>query len=461
MPPSAKPALPIERRPTDPHTPSRRFVYGLAIIAALGGLLFGYDTGVISGALLFLREQFHMGPTMQGAVTSIVLAGALIGAITSGTVADRFGRRTTLICAAILFTVGALVTALALSLAWLFVGRFVVGYAIGVASYTSPLFISESSPPEVRGALVTINQLAITVGILAAYGVDLAFASSAGWRWMFGVAVIPGMLLGIGMLFLPDSPRSLVNRGHVQEAREVLTRLQGRSQEEEAIAEIQQTIKVEKPQLSELLRPALRPALIVGIGLAVFQQFVGINTVIYYAPTIFESAGFSSAAVAILATVGVGTVNMLFTIVAMFLLDRVGRRPLLIVGTIGMIIALVVLGYGFLLPVSERGWIAVGSLMLYVACFAFSFGPVFWLMISEIYPLRLRGRAMSVATFFNWASNLLVTFTFPLMIAAVHETFTFWIYAALGLLALIFSYARVPETKGRSLEEIEAHWFHS
>lgn len=444
---------------SDEAAPSSRFIVVLAIIAALGGLLFGYDTGVISGALLFLRGQFHLGPTMQGAVTGIVLAGALIGAITSGPVADHLGRRVTLIFAAILFIVGAVITAFALSIVWIFVGRFVVGYAIGIASYTSPLFISESSPPKVRGALVSTNQLAITIGILVAYGVDFAFAPSEGWRWMFGLAVIPGVLLGVGMLFLPDSPRSLINRGKVAEAREVLKRMQGRTEEEQKIEEIQQTLAMEKPDWRELLRPNLRPALMVGIGLAVFQQFVGINTVIYYAPTIFQYAGFSSASVAILATVGVGAVNVLFTIVAMILLDRVGRRPLLMVGIVGMVIALAVLGYGFLLPASERGWIAIGCLMLYVACFAFSLGPIFWLMIAEIYPLRLRGRAMSIATTFNWSSNLLVAFTFPLMIAAVHETFTFWIFAALGIAALVFSYARVPETKGRTLEEIERGWF--
>jgi len=313
----------------------------------------------------------------------------------------------------------------------------------------------------VRGALVSTNQLAITIGILVAYGVDYAFAPSEGWRWMFGLAVIPGVLLWVGMLFLPDSPRSLINRGKVAEAREVLKRMQGRTEEEQKIEEIQQTLEMEKPDWRELLRPNLRPALMVGIGLAVFQQFVGINTVIYYAPTIFQYAGFSSASVAILATVGVGAVNVLFTIVAMALLDRVGRRPLLMVGIVGMIIALAVLGYGFRLPVASRGWVAIGSLMLYVACFAFSLGPIFWLMIAEIYPLRLRGRAMSIATTFNWAANLLVAFTFPLLIAAVHETYTFWIFAALGILALVFSYARVPETKGRTLEEIERGWFRS
>ncbi len=261
------------------------------------------------------------------------------------------------------------------------------------------------------------------------------------------------------MMYLPDSPRSLINRGFKDQARKVLSRLQGRAQEEKKIEEIEEVLHMEKPSWRELGRPRLRPALIVGVGLAVFQQFVGINTVIYYAPTIFEYAGFKTATVAILATVGVGVVNVIFTIVAILLLDRVGRRPLLLLGTVGMIVALAVLGYGFRLPAAERGSIAVGSLMLYVACFAFSFGPVFWLMISEIYPLRVRGRAMSVATFFNWGSNLLVTFTFPLMIAAIHESFTFWVFAALGVIALIFSYAMVPETKGRSLEEIEAHWF--
>jgi MFS transporter, SP family, galactose:H+ symporter len=444
--------------------PSKRsghgpYVYLLAGVAAVGGFLFGYDTGVISGALLYLKEQYHLDPAMVGTVTAVVLAGAAIGAATSGSLNDRLGRRVMLITASILFGIGALVTAFAQSIVWLIVGRFIVGYGIGVASYTSPLYISESAPPAVRGALVSLSQLAITVGIVVAYAVDFAFAYQEGWRWTFGLALVPALFLGIGMAFLPDSPRSLMNRGHADQARRLLARLRGEEEKEEAVEHIQKVIQIEKPHWRELVGPALRPAMIVGLGLAVFQQFIGINTVIYYAPTIFQAANFGSASVAILHTVGVGLVNVVFTVVAIFLLDRVGRRPLLMVGVVGMIITLALLGYDFTRPEAQRGLLSLVCLMAYVAAFAISLGPIFWLIISEIYPLRVRGRAMGVATLTNWLANLVITFTFPMMIAAIGSSATFWIYAGIGVFGLAFCWRMVPETKGRSLEEIEEQWF--
>ncbi len=395
---------------------------------------------------------------MVGLVTAAVLAGATIGAASSGNMADRFGRRSMLIFAAILFIAGAIMTAFAQAIWWLVIGRFVVGFGIGIASYTSPLYISESAPAAVRGALVTTNQLAITIGIVISYVIDWVFAYPGGWRWMFGLAVIPGAMLALGMGALPDSPRSLVNRGYEEEARKVLLKIAGRKEKEKKIGEIEKAKEREKPNWGELLRPGMRIPLIVGIGLAMFQQFIGINTVIYYAPTIFKTAGFSSDAVSILATVGVGVINVIMTVVAMILLDKVGRRPLLLAGIAGMIVALVVLGFDFMVVSSHRGWIAVICLMVYVGCFAFSLGPIFWLMISEIYPLRIRGRAMSVATISNWGSNLLIAFTFPILIAVAGSSITFWIYAAIGVVALLFSFSWVPETKGKTLEEIESQW---
>lgn len=454
--------------PPVPHY-NRRFVILLAIVGALGGLLFGYDTGVISGALLYLTKTFNLTPTMKGLVTSIVLAGALIGAITSGDLNDRLGRRALLMIAAAIFALGAVATAAAQNVLWFVIARFVVGYGIGIASYTSPLFISETSPPHVRGALVSFNQLAITLGIVIAYAVDFGYAYPGGWRWMFGWALVPGVLLGVGMFLLPDSPRSLINRGREEDALKVIARIEGKSAEEAEqgetvrIQEIEAALQREKELEAkvgwgELLHKDMRVPLAVGIGLAVLQQFVGINTVIYYAPTIFKYAGYSSNAIAILGTVGVGAVNVAMTIVAIFLLDRLGRLPLLYAGLIGMIGTLTALGYGFLLPEGQRGTITQISLMVYVGCFAFSLGPIFWLMIAEIYPLRVRGRAMSLATFSNWAANLLVTFTFPLMIAWINEPVTFWIYALIGLMGIIFTFWLVPETKGRTLEQIEAQW---
>ena len=434
------------------------YVVLLAAIAAVGGFLFGYDTGVISGALLYLKHQFHLTPAMVGGVTAAVLGGATVAAGASGQLADHFGRRAMLFAAAILFCAGALVTAFAEAVWWLIVGRVIVGFGIGIASYTSPLYISESAPAKVRGALVSTNQLMITVGIVVSYLVDFAFAYQGGWRWMFGLALVPGAVLALGMIILPDSPRSLMNRGYQEEAKRVLTKIAGKAEKEQRMQQIQKNLEREGADWRELLKPSLRLPLIVGIGLAVFQQFVGINTVIYYAPTIFKAAGFGSNATDILATVGVGLVNVVMTIVAMILLDRVGRRPLLLIGEVGMIATLVVLGLAFMFAGSAKGWIAIACLMVYVGCFAFSLGPIFWLMIAEIYPLRVRGRAMSIATLSNWGSNLLITFTFPLLIAATGNSITFWVYAVLGIFAWIFSYSLVPETKERTLEEIEEQW---
>ena len=433
----------------------RGYVYLLGGVAAIGGFLFGYDTGVISGALLFLRPQFNLSPAMLGVVTSTILAGALIGAITSGTLNDRFGRRVMLICSAVLFAIGAIVTAVAPSISWLIAGRFVIGYGIGVASYSSPLYISESSPAGVRGALVSLSQLFITVGIVVAYVANYVFAYPDGWRWMFGLAIVPAGALAVGMALLPDSPRSLFHRGYKDEAKRLLVRLVG---EQESVKILPSMLTREKGTWRELFRSELRHPLIIGLGLAVFQQFVGINTVIYYAPIIFQNAGFASATAAILATIGVGIANVAMTVVAMILLDRAGRKPLLYVGISGMVVTLAVLGAAFLRPPPERGPLALTSLTCYVAAFAISLGPIFWLMIAEIYPLRIRGRAMSLATFANWAANWIVTLTFPLLIDGIGESITFWIYAAMGVAALLFCHALVPETKGRTLEEIEAEW---
>jgi SP family galactose:H+ symporter-like MFS transporter len=437
-----------------------RFVVVVAAFSALAGLLFGYDTGVISGALLFIRQDFHLSVTMQELVTSAVLAGTVIGAIVGGWLVDRFGRRHVIIAAAVVFALGAVGTALAPTIPLLVVGRVIVGVAIGVASFTAPMYISEMSPAKVRGTLVSLNQLALTSGIVISYLVDYALSAAGAWRWMFGLAAIPAVILGTGMIFLPDSPRWLVSRGRADRAKVVLAGIRGESEVNGELAEIKESERMQTGELAELLKPGVRPALVVGVGLAIFQQITGINTVIYYAPTIFQSAGFTSASVAILATLAVGVVNVLMTVVAVRLLDRVGRRVLLLIGLIGMIVGLAALGAAFLVPnlSASLGWIAVASLIVYVGSFAVGLGPVFWLLISEIYPLKVRGLAMSLASLANWGFNLIVALTFLSLIQALGRTFVFWLYAAIGIAAWIFAYFLVPETRGRSLEEIESHW---
>ena len=448
------------------HAPTKSgnqaFVYLAAIFAALGGLLFGYDTGVISGAELFFRSQFALSTFALEVIVSGVLAGAAVGALIGGRLADLFGRRRLLIATAIIFAGGAILCALAESAAALVAGRIIVGFAIGLSSSGVPVYISEVAPAEARGWQVSLFQLAITVGILLAYLVDYAFAGIQGWRWMFGLAVVPAAIFGIGMLFLPESPRWLARRGRADAARAMLARIRGTTAIDEELLDIEQsaTKAPESGRLSDLFARSIRPALIVGIGLAIFQQITGINTVIYYAPLMIQSAGISSASGAILATAGIGAVNVLMTIVSMWLIDRVGRRPLLLVGIAGMAVTLGLLGYVFHASHASAGmaWVAVASMMAYVASFAISLGPIFWLLISEIYPLKIRNSAEGVAATFNWGANLLVTLTFLTLVEKLGPSTTFWVYGICAVAAGVFSYYFVPETKGRSLEQIEEFW---
>ena len=439
---------------------SSGFVYVAAAISALGGMLFGYDTGVISGAILFISKDFSLTQLQVEIVVSCVLIGALIGAMTGGVLADRFGRRRVIIATATLFVGGAIVTALSPTFTLLISGRIIVGAAIGVASFTTPLYISEVSPVKIRGRLVSINQVALTSGIVISYLVDYALADIQGWRWMFGLAAVPAAILAVGMFWLPESPRWLVSKNLIDSARTVLERIRRTKDVGTELKDIQSSLEVQSGGWRDLFTPLIRPALIVGVGLAILQQITGINTVIYYAPMIFEFTGAKSASASILATIGVGVVNVAMTVVALLLVDRVGRRPLLLIGLTGMIIGLGVLGLAFQLPSlsGSLGWIAELSLMLYVGAFAIGLGPVFWLLISEIYPLKIRGVAMSVATSANWGANLFVALTFLTLIQATGRSSTFWIYGLVGIGAWLFTWFYVPETKGRSLEDIESHW---
>jgi MFS transporter, SP family, galactose:H+ symporter len=441
----------------------RAFVYTAAGFAALGGLLFGYDTGVISGAELFLRKDFAVSTFALEVIVSGVLAGAAVGSFVGGKLADLYGRRRLLFVTALIFAVGALLCSAALSVGMLIVGRIIVGLGIGLASGTVPVYISEVSPAEDRGWQVSLFQLAITIGIVLAYLVDYALAPIEGWRWMFGVAVVPAVVFGASMYFLPESPRWLVKSGMRQQAQTVLSRIRGTANVDDELREIEATLQVadERGRMADLLHPALRPALIVGIGLAIFQQVTGINTVIYYAPIIIQSAGIPSASGAILATLGIGIVNVIMTIVSMRLLDRMGRRPLLLIGIAGMAITLGALGLVFHnadTPTTTSATLAVVSMMVYVAAFAISLGPIFWLLISEIYPLKIRSSTEGVSAAFNWGANLVVSLTFLTLVQELGASSTFWLYGVLAVAAWIFSYYRVPETKGRTLEQIEAFW---
>jgi len=442
------------------HLRGTTFVYIAALFAALGGLLFGYDTGVISGALIFIKREFGLTTTAEEIVVSGVLLGATVGAIFGGKAADLFGRRRVLLVTAAIFGIGALASAAAPSPAILIVSRVVLGLAIGLASTNVPVYLSEVAPPHARGWVVSLFQLAVTVGIVVAYLTDYAFAGIEGWRWMLGLAVVPALVFGAGMFFLPETPRWLIRGGHYEVAHRVLLRIRNVADVSVEIEEIKMSLaqQAESGHWTDLLRRQVRPALVVGLGLAIFQQVTGINTVIYYAPKILQAAGFNSASGAILATVGVGVVNVAMTIIAMFLVDRAGRRPLLLVGIAGMIVTLGVLGLSFRYPSGQLVWIAVLCLMGYVASFAISLGPIFWLLIAEIYPLKIRGLAEGTAATFNWASNLIVSLTFLTLVEKLGASSTFLLFAIASVASWLFAYYFVPETKGRTLEQIEAFW---
>jgi len=337
----------------------------------------------------------------------------------------------------------------------------IVGIGIGFASMLTPLYLAEVAPAENRGALVSLNQLAITCGILVSYLVGYVFAQGGQWRWMLGLGALPGAILAGGMLVLPETPRWLAGHGRLEDAEAVLHQLRGGVHDVAAeLSELRTDLRREGRLVSwrELLSPVVRGPLVVGVGLAIFQQITGINTVIYFAPVIFQAAGISSASSAILATAGVGVVNVAMTVVAIRLIDKVGRRALLMSGLIGMAVCLVLLGLGFALESSSAslGWLTALSLAAYVGFFAIGLGPVFWLLISEIFPLYVRGRGMGVATIANWGSNLLVTVTFLELIVVLGRPVTFFFYAALTGIAYVFTWLQVPETNGRSLEAIEA-----
>jgi len=436
-----------------------RRVTGGAAITALGGLLFGYDTGVVSGALLFLRTQFGgLSNFQEELVTSLLLVGAMAGALIAGRLSDRIGRKPTIMITAAVFVLGVLLAAFTPAYLVLLVARVVIGLAVGSSSMVVPLYIGEIAPPRFRGGLVSLNQLAITLGILISYLVDYGLSSSGNWRLMFGLAAVPAVLLFAGILTQRESPYWLIERGRVEEARSVLARLRPPGEIDQEVTEIREVISQGRAGLRELVSATVKPALLVGVAMAVFQQVTGINTVIYYAPSLLHDAGLGASS-ALLANVGIGAVNVLMTIVAIRLLDRTGRRPLLIRGSAGMAVGMVAAALAFTGGThltGARAAVAIAALVIYTGSFAIGLGPVFWLMISEIYPQRVRGTAMSVASLANWGANFVVTISFLTLLSAIGGTGVFSLFAFLTLLAVWFFIRRVPETKGRSLQTIEA-----
>ena len=438
------------------------WLYIVAIVASLGGLLSGYDTGVISGALLFINETWVLPDTLQGFLVSSVLIGAVIGAATNGILADIFGRKKIIMATAVIFILGSILCAFAPNVYVLILSRIFVGFAVGIVNFVVPLYLSEVSPKNLRGTLVSLYQWAITAGILFSYFINAVFAQAVyNWRWMLFAGVVPGLVLFIGMCFMSDTPRWLVSKNRDDEAKKVFSKIEPDIEPEKEIAEIKETLVDNRQEKAFRFKKWMIMTFVVGIGIMFAQICTGINTIIYYAPTIFKTAGFDSNLTAIYATTGIGVVNFIMTIVAVFFTDRIGRKPLLYFGLTGVMLSLFALGTSFAFAGvlgSSLKWVAVGSLVTYIICFAMSLGPIGWILVSEVFPLRIRGIAMSVCTVSNFAFNFFVVGSFPVLLHRIGGAWTFWIFGIVSILCIIFVYFFVPETKGISLEEIESNW---
>lgn len=445
------------------------YVWGISLVATLGGLLFGYDTAVISGGIGFLRTHFQLDTLQMGFAASSALVGCIAGAAFAGTLSDRFGRKKILVLSAVLFAVSAIGSALPTSIFEFNVYRIIGGIGVGFASMLSPLYIAEVAPARMRGKLVSVNQFAIVSGMLVVYFVNYFIALQgdelwnveAGWRWMFGSETLPALLFLVGLFAVPESPRWLVQQHRREEAFHILSRVDGKEQAEEELSRLDGLLRQERGVFSDLFRPGLRGVLILGVALAVLQQVTGINVFLYYGPEIFKNLGDGTNS-ALLQTVIVGAVNLSFTVGAILVVDRLGRKPLMILGAAGMGISLTALGLAAYLGRTEV-WVLT-FMLTYIASFALSVGPVTWVLLSEIFPTKVRGRAMAIATLLLWTANFVVSQTFPILdespflVATFHHGFAFWLYAAMCAVLIVVVWRGVPETKGKSLEEIEQFW---
>lgn len=438
-----------------------KYIYVAIAVSTLGGLIFGYDIGISGGAGGFVANDFQLDSFLQGAVVSGSLLGGMLGALAGGPLADRYGRRLTLLLSGMAFSIGALLSAFAAYLTFLLVARVVVGVGVGAASVLVPVYIAELAPARLRGALVAGFQLLTTLGILAGYGISAAFAGSEDWRWSLGLAAIPGALLALGVLLIPESPRWLVTQGRTPDAESVLRRIRGHVDVAHEIQDIEAVNRddstAQRGRWRDMFVGWVRPMVAVGILVAFFANACGINLVVYFAPQILQSVGMGSAA-SLLATVGLGVVNVLFTVVGMFMVDKMGRRPMLLIGSIGMTISLGVLAILLAFPVTDgTALLAFICLAVYIVVYAFSPGLVAYVVISEIFPLHVRAKSTAAATFIIFLTNLIIgVFSLPLL-ESIGTTGTLGIFAAVCLVFVLFC-LKMPETKGRTLEELEAHF---
>lgn len=456
---------------------NKNFVWFMAAIAATGGLLFGFDTGVISGAIPFMQADLNITDSQIEDITTFALIGAMIGALVSGALSDRFGRRTVILVAAVIFLLGALWCGMAPDVTNLMLARIFLGVGIGIASFSTPLYIAEISPARIRGTLVSMFQLLITVGLLGAFLSDSAIADNTDnscWRTMFYVGVVPAIILLVGMLILPESPRWLLSKQREDEARKIMRKYEDPAVIETEVSNMKNDLQQESNQMGLvetfqqkwMFYPLMLAALIM-----FFQQAVGINTVIYYGPSIFQKAGFADSEAAVMAQVSVGVVNVLFTIVSLFLIDKLGRRKLFFLGMTGIVTTLLLIALCFanLDTMGDAGrYGIVGSMLGYIAFFAVSMGPLGWLIITEVFPVKVRGVGSSIGSVANWAFNSYIVWTFFKMIKGFTKFFNdndalgtagvFCVFAIVAMVGIVWGYFFLPETRGKKLEDIEAHW---
>jgi SP family arabinose:H+ symporter-like MFS transporter len=443
---------------SDSDAGSTLYVYVVSIVAAIGGLLFGFDAGVISGAIPFVTKHFNINVHQEGFTVSILIIGCIIGASGSGALSDRFGRKKILIVLALFYTLSAILSAVPKTHIELIIARFIGGLAVGASSVLSPMYISEISPARIRGRLVSLNQFTIVTGILLTYFSNwlLVDIGSNNWRWMFGVEAIPAGIFLFLLFFVPESPRWLAKQGKRDNALAILTKISGQKHAEAEMDEIVTTLEEEEGSFRELLQPGLSRILIAAILLGFFSQICGIDAVIYYAPKIFLWSGYKSASSAFLASVIVAVTNFLFTIIALLYVDKFGRKPLLLFGLIGMTISFLLTGYALQSDTTRAHWVLI-PILSYIAFFAISLGPVPWIFISEVFPNKIRGRAVSIATMALWISNFIIAQSFPWMVEIIGGR-SFYIFSMVCFVTFLFVLFMITETKGKTLEEIEQMW---
>jgi MFS transporter, SP family, galactose:H+ symporter len=434
-------------------------LFGLVMLAALFGLLFGFDEGVIAGAMELIKVSFDVDPVDEGLMAAAVPLGAVAGAIVAANWSDRVGRRITLILCSVVFLAGALASSLSVSIEMLTLSRLLLGLGIGASALTAPQFLAELAPARIRGAVVSAFQLMITVGIFTSYLSNLVLVPLGDWRVILGLGMVPAIIALLGILKAPESPRWLVLKGRSEQARTVLRRIEPDRPEQEIdtiVSGIEQATRIdEQPHSGGLFSPGFRNIAIFALAVFVLQQFSGINAVIYYAPTIMGAVGFDGSETRLLATVGIGVVNVLMTIVAMLVVDRFGRRPLLIIGFFGSGCSLVLIAATIHLQGDAAAFATMVGLVCYIGFFAVSLGPLPWLYMSELFPIGLRSRGMAFASVANWSTNFAVVFLFPVALSAFGITATFAIFAGCCGIGFLYALRYAPETKGQSLEEIE------